>query len=254
MGKAIRSVDPYTPIFVSDPTLDRASGLPDIPFAHSAEDVSAGPAVLAYHFYQPPARCTARAFIDAKLASARRLGAGAFLTEFEMWPGPPEGREQQIAKIGSTLSAADEAVQSWLGWSYKTFAQPRSTTSWDGSLFDPSTEEIVPAMERLLCRPYATRVAGVPHRMTFDANARQFELEFTPDLTCRLPTEVFVQQEIWFPDGFDVQISTRNEQHVLLRHTLGPLTEAGWRIVFIEPSQTHQGDSVDRYVVSIRPT
>lgn len=213
VGKAIRAVDLHTPIFVADPTLDTASGFAQIPFAHhlptktgeTVHQTMAGPSVLAYHYYQPPARMPVDRFMKAKLASARRLGAGTLLTEFEMWPGTLAKRSEKLARVRDVLEAADALRQSWIGWSYKIFSQDRSDEAWDGSLFDPTTGNIIPEMEKLMSRPFAPRVAGNIQQMSFDPTAAMFELRYAPARECDMSTDIFTQEQIWYPSGFIVR-------------------------------------------------
>lgn len=191
VGKAIREVDELTPIFISGPTLDIACGFPSIPFP--------GPAVLAYHYYRPPQRCSPQVFLQAKVDAGKRLGAAAFMTEFEMWPGTPSGQPENFQNIARTLEAADEKCQSWLGWSYKVFAQ-RGEDCWDGSLFDPVTGQAIPEMERLLSRPFAPIFAGQLLSLRFDAGSRVFTMRWKAG---KGRSVICVQARIWYPEGFE---------------------------------------------------
>jgi len=59
---------------------------------------------------------------------------------------------------------------------------------------------------RAFSRVYARAVSGIPLRMDFDPQLRQFRLEWRLSVTIGQPTEVFVPQ-IQYPDGFDVFVT-----------------------------------------------
>ena len=55
-------------------------------------------------------------------------------------------------------------------------------------------------------RTYAEAVAGVTNSMHFDASDHSFTLEYVLDESIGLPTEIRINKEVNYPNGFDVVI------------------------------------------------
>ncbi|KAI8817036.1 glycoside hydrolase superfamily, partial [Fimicolochytrium jonesii] len=177
---SIRSTTPSALLFFEDATWDTASRAPFVPGGAEFADRS----VLAYHYYQPPQRAGINTYLQNRKRDAKRLGCGLFMTEWEMWVGDTDlpttssaPLHPRIQKMYETAEAADTHLQSWLGWSYKSFAQ--GADSADGSLFT-RTGARRPEIESLWSRPYASAVAGRVHSMRFDCARGVFELCYRP--------------------------------------------------------------------------
>ncbi|KAI8915103.1 glycoside hydrolase superfamily [Entophlyctis helioformis] len=207
IAAAIRSVHPSAIVYFEGATWDLYNRAPSVP---GGPDY-ANKTVLSYHYYRPPAIGTPEDTFRRRKVDARRLGCGLFMTEFEMWWG--SGSPASISQIWGTVRAADAFQQSWMGWSYKSFAQQRN--SIDSSLFDDTTGKRRPEMERLLSRPYATAVQGLIERMEFNDTERTFTLVWTPrnvtsGVADRVPdAEVALARRVWYPDGFRVSLEPR---------------------------------------------
>jgi hypothetical protein len=106
-------------------------------------------------------------------------------------------------KVYETMNAADKYLQSWMGWVYKSFAQ-----GGGDSLFNSDSGERHPEMEKAYARSYPTAVAGRTERFSFNEHDGQFNLEYKIDQALsQHPTEIKVQQRVWYPNGFNVSVS-----------------------------------------------
>ena len=59
---------------------------------------------------------------------------------------------------------------------------------------------------KILSRTYAPAVAGRVTLMNFDVTDAKFVLTFQANTTVTAPTVVFVNGDMWYPSGFDVQV------------------------------------------------
>eukprot|EP00928_Gymnodinium_smaydae_P079716 TRINITY_DN63575_c0_g1_i1.p1 TRINITY_DN63575_c0_g1~~TRINITY_DN63575_c0_g1_i1.p1 ORF type:complete len:516 (-),score=85.19 TRINITY_DN63575_c0_g1_i1:191-1738(-) len=144
--------------------------------------------VLTYHYYYPLGGPPSYYF-SKRAADLKRLGAVGFVGEFG-------------AGDNDTVDLADKYLQSWTVYQYKKFFP---MTGWGMGFFPDKTGELdttVPA----LSRTYASAVAGHIESMHFDRQTAKFELNFVPNEACRLPTEVYANKIIHYPNDFDVKI------------------------------------------------
>ncbi|KAJ3055065.1 hypothetical protein HK097_011628 [Rhizophlyctis rosea] len=192
VATAIRSVHPNAIIFFEGTTWDTHSQAPSVPGGEEFKELS----VLSYHYYKPPQTASPKTAMKRRVEDADRLGCGLFLTEWENWYGDGS----KVKDMWETVEAADEYLQSWHGWSYKTFAQGRDST--DGSLFDEKGGRRV-EIERLWSRTWAPVVAGVVREVRFDRGSGEFFVRFVVEER-RGVTVVSLVQRVWYPDGFVV--------------------------------------------------
>ena len=114
-------------------------------------------------------------------------------------------------------AAADEALQGWAYWTYKSFDDVTTQNAHTETLFnaDGSLQE---AKARALARTYARAVAGRPLAMSFDPHSAVFALRFIPapaaaacgaagGAAAAYATEVFVHLDYYYPEGHEVAIT-----------------------------------------------
>jgi len=59
---------------------------------------------------------------------------------------------------------------------------------------------------KALSRTYAYAIAGDPMNMQFDPSSAYFVLTYKTNNRAKGPTEIYLNQEFWYPDGFQVSI------------------------------------------------
>jgi endoglycosylceramidase len=60
---------------------------------------------------------------------------------------------------------------------------------------------------KMLSRTYATAVAGELKVTTFVPETAHFQLQYAPNATVAAPTEIFLNQQLYYPRGFSVTIT-----------------------------------------------
>ncbi|MDR3415725.1 MAG: cellulase family glycosylhydrolase [Nevskia sp.] len=131
-------------------------------------------------------------------AQAAEMGAVPLLTEF--------GASDDVTDITRVTRLADQHLVGWTYWAYKTFGDPTGSGQAE-SLFanDGDLGTLKQAKAKLLIRPYAQAVAGIPTSMSFDPASKLFTLVYTPR-AAGAPTVVFVPSS-QYPNGYSVSIA-----------------------------------------------
>lgn len=139
----------------------------------------------------------------------------------------------QVRALDRSLRAADDALISYTLWNYTADNDHAHGDQWNGedlSIFslsqqaDPADLNSGGRALPALLRPYPRSTAGIPLRLSFDIQSRQFKFEFrhTPGIT--QATEIFVPA-YHYPSGYRVTISDgayeKDPDAQLLRYTHG---------------------------------
>jgi endoglycosylceramidase len=124
----------------------------------------------------------------------------SFLTEF----GAITGSRDEISHVTRLLEWADSRFQSWAYWQYKYF-HDITTINHNEAIFNPDGQ-VEPPKVRMLSRTYAQATAGLPVHMSFDAASGNFVYEYTPDLRLTAPTELYLNEKVHYPHGYDLHI------------------------------------------------
>lgn len=202
----------------------------------------ANKSVYAYHYYRPPDMMTPARYMSYRTADAARLKSAGFLTEFATSWNVPDGTapEHDTKHALAVIAAAENYTQSWSGWQYKVF-HPASgrhpMTPGDMSMFHPNGS-LDSGIVRAVSQPYARAVAGdIKYNKFTHARPRRswpfgrrtpasYVLEYTARTSCKLPTEVYVNEKMHFPGGITVSalhvIADYNATARILRVTHGP--------------------------------
>jgi hypothetical protein len=144
----------------------------------------------------------------------------------------------QITALDATMRALEANLTSFTLWNYTADNTNLRGDQWndeDLSIFSRDQQvgsglidDGGRALEAAL-RPYACKIPGVPHRMSFDMKRRDFEFEFTHNPQIDAPLEIFVP-DFQYPDGFTFDIS----------HEQFHATEAGqYLVVYLEEGSSH---------------
>jgi len=126
-----------------------------------------------------------------------------------------------VRAMGRVLRAMDDALVSYTLWNYtpdNTNAHGDLWNDEDLSIFS-CTQQTDPedinsggrALEAVV-RPYASKVAGEPLKMSFDIVRKRFGFEFRHDPAVDAPTEIFVPN-YQYPSGIRVTLSDGTFEH-----------------------------------------
>jgi len=139
-----------------------------------------------------------------------------------------------IRAMDRTLRAMDDTLMSYTLWNYtadNTNARGDLWNDEDLSIFsrdqqtNPSDLNSGGRALEAVMRPYASRIAGEPLRMSFDLKRKRFEFEFRHDPSVDAPTVIFVP-DYQYTNGICVTVSDgtyeydRNLQVLVYKHTL----------------------------------
>jgi endoglycosylceramidase len=197
IGPVIRAADPNRTIFFDSVTWDDF-----IPVGFNTTPASLPNTVFSFHFYIPPQFSVSDQFAT-RAADAARLGSGLFLTEFDIGAGG------NISAMVETMDYVDMYRTSFMGWEYKTFVQ---ITGYGESIYDEQTGAFHPDVVVALARTYPHFIAGRAQSIAFDNDTSVFQLTFLPQPTspAMLPTEIYVNLQLRYPNGLNVSISPAN--------------------------------------------
>eukprot|EP00455_Lapot_gusevi_P045671 TRINITY_DN587_c0_g1_i1.p1 TRINITY_DN587_c0_g1~~TRINITY_DN587_c0_g1_i1.p1 ORF type:complete len:456 (+),score=137.01 TRINITY_DN587_c0_g1_i1:32-1369(+) len=193
-----------------------ANGFTQTPGGHEEDDRQA----LSYHVYCCTAGATAcdrdgnptkaagsvcdkynPTKVKTRVADAVRLGGGYFMTEF----GACTDVDTCVDEIDRTTIAADDSLSSWSYWQYKYF---NDVTTQSGPLegFFDNQGQLQAKKIKALSRTYAQAVQGVPISMSFNTTTSQFQLVFAAKPSIAAPTEIYLNEDFYYPRGFNVLI------------------------------------------------
>ena len=126
------------------------------------------------------------------------------------------------AALDASYRALDANLLSGTLWNYTADNDNRWGDQWnneDFSIFSPdqrSNPDDLDSGGRALAavvRPYPSKTAGRPLRLSFDVRSGRFEYEFEHDPSVKAPTEVFVPRN-QYPGGLAVEVSDgHHEEH-----------------------------------------
>ena len=140
---------------------------------------------------------------------------------------------RQTQALDYNFRALDEHLLNYTLWNYTPDNSNERGDLWNGedlSIFsrdqqsDPSDIDSGGRALSAVVRPYASKVAGEPLNMRFDAARGLFTFSFRHDSNLSEPTEIFVPNS-QFPEGYTVEVSDgdyeilRDEQRVIYRHS-----------------------------------
>lgn len=127
-----------------------------------------------------------------------------------------------------TLRAMDDALVSYTLWNYTSDNTNARGDLWndeDLSIFSRDQQNNPDdinsggrALEAVV-RPYASKTAGEPLRMSFDVKRKRFDFEFRHDPAVDAPTEIFVPN-FQYPHGIRVSVSDGTFAHDRQRQVL----------------------------------
>eukprot|EP01090_Pellita_catalonica_P023733 TRINITY_DN9932_c0_g1_i1.p1 TRINITY_DN9932_c0_g1~~TRINITY_DN9932_c0_g1_i1.p1 ORF type:complete len:509 (+),score=68.22 TRINITY_DN9932_c0_g1_i1:26-1552(+) len=168
--------------------------------------------VYSYHIYcapldvqgdpRYPLLCEAEEDLAAvlDLEMGKRLGCGMFLSEYGAM-----GNDSNAIQVIEWLNGwADQNLQSWAYWQFKKFKD--LTTQGPGESFYGEDGNLQTNKVKALSRTYARAIAGVPTAMNFDPATSQFLLEYSINTGIKEPTEIYLNEEWYYPAGYNIGI------------------------------------------------
>ncbi|GAM29176.1 hypothetical protein SAMD00019534_123520, partial [Acytostelium subglobosum LB1] len=127
-----------------------------------------------------------------------RLGCAGFLTEFGETSGNSPSVIESSTKI---MNAVETYKQGWIFWSYKDFIPGDYESFFYNASGLPD-----PVRVKLFSRTYAQAVAGTTESTGFDSESGKFSITYTINPNCQLPTEIYLNEDIYYPNGYTVEI------------------------------------------------
>lgn len=132
------------------------------------------------------------------------MGLVSSLTEF----GAISNSDLSAKEIGFICNITEANFVSWYYWQFKYF-QDITTAS------DPATNEALYNLDgtlqatklKALSRSYAHRICGKPNSTQFEAESALFYLAYAPGSCGDKNTEVYLSEDFYYPQGFNVQFT-----------------------------------------------
>ena len=186
----------HHPLFLSAVTWDDfiPVGFTELPGAGGGRDTSGG-AVLSYHYYSYVNLEGAAGQVAIRVSDARRLKAGAMLTEFDF--------AQDAGNMTALLDACDARQQGYITWEYKMFDP---ITGSDTGAFLGNGSVNLYAL-RAFARTFPEAVAGAIQAYAFDRTSGDFSLSFAQDGAVNASTVIYACTEFFYPQGVSVTVA-----------------------------------------------
>jgi endoglycosylceramidase len=127
---------------------------------------------------------------------AKVIGAASLMSEF--------GASDDLSDLARLTNDADQHLDGWMYWAYKTFNDP--TGSPQEGLFrnDAKRSSVKQAKVKTLFHPYPQAIAGIPTAMSWDAAHRVLTFSYRPTHASK-PTVVEIQPG-FYPKGYRVRV------------------------------------------------
>ncbi|MDR3546672.1 MAG: cellulase family glycosylhydrolase [Candidatus Pacebacteria bacterium] len=125
-------------------------------------------------------------------AMMKKIGCAGLITEM----GAVDESDAGLEELDRAMNLADQALHGWIYWSYKDFNDLTTVNEdmTEGFYYKDGTSQ--KKKVRLIARPYARTIAGVPVRMSFERDTAKFVLEFvTSSGVSTRDTEIYVNKE-----------------------------------------------------------
>ena len=152
-------------------------------------------------------------FMEIRVNEAKRLGGGAFMTEW----GANSNETSGLRQIDALTGYADDYLQSWTYWQFKWYRDytTQNHPPQGESLYDQDGNLELNKL-RKLSRTYAPIIAGRPILMSFNPNTAAFVLEYAIDKTVsQNDSEIYLNEALHYPNGFTISIKPENAASVV---------------------------------------
>ena len=149
--------------------------------------------------------------IGQRADDAKRLGVPLHVTEFGacLTEGPCVQEITQVAQI------CDHYLIGWAYWQYK-FYDDLTTSAGTGSegLWD-FEGNLMEWKVKALARTYLQATQGILTLQNFNDKNGEFFAEFKVNTDINAPTIVFLDQQYWYPNGYDYEIIDQSTDKIL---------------------------------------
>lgn len=160
--------------------------------------------LYAFHYYTAPCDPNISAYLDARLADARRLNAMPIATEFNLGASNAEEGKRMM----QTFEEFENRLISYTGWQYKSYSGslPNGTCTGCGNSFFNEDGSLSTYMVRAIARPFAHIVGGNILSRSFDMESAQFEFSYELSSQPHAVTVVVLPGE-WSGGSFGKSVS-----------------------------------------------
>lgn len=182
--------------------------------------------------------------IGTRKQDAETLGLGLILTEF----GACSDSIECVTELTSVTEVCDNNLVSWAYWAYKGFQD--YTTSGGGAIegFYDAEGNLQPNKLKALSRTYIYAFQGTPLSHFFNSTTGVYTATFNLDPTITMPTELYYNSELYYPNSFDLSFSP-NTPGV----QSAQVTQLAPNYLAIEFPQVHVGTTVTLTFAPMQP-
>ncbi|KAL5482104.1 hypothetical protein EMCRGX_G022389 [Ephydatia muelleri] len=176
--------------------------------------------VFSYHMYclkqsssEEPYQIALCDYLDEDIMGIRmgdlqRLQLAGFMTEWGAYDTtqPYSNAYEDALEL---TGLADLHLQPWTYWQYKGYGDiTTQSDTGEGLWFNNGTLDVDKL--KLLSRTYAQAVAGRYVSQSFNAANGDFVLTFEANVTISSPTVIFLNEQLYYPNGYSVMIVPSN--------------------------------------------
>jgi len=241
LAPAIWAADPDRLIMFAAVTWD---DIVPVGFEHPPGGSShANQSIFTFHFYEAP-QLTLEPYFTQRVKDAQKLGTGLMLTEFD-----GGNFVSDKASFDDICAEADKYLLSWSLWEYKPFcihneSDPyyANVSQWDlfgacktgyGGPVWNANGTVNEVVAQHYARTYAFAVAGETVSMSFDPTKAVFTLVFNANLQITEPTLIYLSEDIFYPNGYNVDLQGAANWGVQYTNVIGINTAPGAKTISV---------------------
>lgn len=143
-------------------------------------------------------------------------------------------------EISQVTNASDSVLAGWAYWQFKFF-EDLTTSAGDGSEgFYNADGTLQEWKVKALARSYLMATQGVPSHMHFATETGAFTAKFTLEVTVDAPTIVYLNEDYWYPNGYDFHVFVEGVQAPSSAYTIDVSNKKYLSIKFSETSYSGQ--------------
>lgn len=142
---------------------------------------------------------------DIRISDQKKLNIAGFMTEWGAYIDVVPGSKAWNDAI-DLMGIADEHLQSWSYWQFKGYGDITTQSSIGEGLYFKNSS-LQEDKLKILSRTYAQAVAGRYIQQKFDPVTSNFTLVFVADTSVKSPTDIFLNEKLYYPNGFHLSIT-----------------------------------------------
>jgi len=144
--------------------------------------------------------------INTRAEDAKALGIPLIISEF----GACYGSNVCAREITQVADECDKVLAGWAYWEFKIYKDLTTTAGTGSEGFYNQDGSLQDVKVKALARTYLPSTQGTLLSMNFNVNTSDFTATFRLNASITLPTEIYINEQYWYPNNYTITISPEN--------------------------------------------